>query len=119
MRRVFTHSLAPLFFFSIALSAILTFYLAAGLAPSPSFEIVASFGWSLLLAIWIVSDARRRSGIPVFDFGFYCYVFLPVVFPWYCFWSRGRRGGLTLITIIGIWIAPYLLANLVWQMFYG
>ena len=119
MRQVFTHSLAPLLLYSIALTAILTTYLVAGLSPSTSFEVVASFSWSLLLAIWIVSDARRRSGIPVFDFGFYCYVFLPVVFPWYCFWSRGWRGALTLVTIGGLWLGPYVVATAVWLALYG
>jgi hypothetical protein len=113
------HPIAPLVAFSIALAALLTIYLAAWLSPSPAFEFVASFWWSVLLAIWIVADARRRSGVPCFDFGFFCYLFLPVAVPWYCFWSRGWRGMLTLLSIVGIWLAPYVVAGLVWEAMYG
>jgi hypothetical protein len=113
------HPIAPLVTFSIALAALLTIYLAAGLSPSPAFEFVASFWWSILLAIWIVADACRRTGVPCFDLGFSCYLFLPVAVPWYCFWSRGWRGILTLLAIVGIWLAPYVLAGLVWEAIYG
>jgi hypothetical protein len=118
MRQILNRPLGPLLLFSIALTALLTTYVAAGLAPSPSFEVVASLSWSLLLALWIVADARRHTGIPCFDFGFYCYVFLPFVFPWYCFWSRGWRGALTLMTIACLWAVPFIIASIVWRVLY-
>jgi hypothetical protein len=119
MRQLLFHPLGPLLLFSMTLTALLATYLAAGLTPSTEFEIVASLSWSLLLALWVVADARRRTGIPCFDFGFYCYVFLPFVVPWYCFWSRGWRGVLTLTTIAGLWLAPFIIANVVWLAMYG
>jgi hypothetical protein len=111
---LFIHPLAPLVLFAIALAALLTSYAATGLWPSKSFEVVAAFGWSLLLAIWVVADARRRKLIPCFDFGFFCYVFMPVVVPCYCFWSRGWRGALTLATLVSLWVVPYVVATVVW-----
>ncbi|MCI0332520.1 MAG: hypothetical protein L0228_04780 [Planctomycetes bacterium] len=119
MRYFITHPIAPLLLFSIVLAALLAAYLAVGMSPSTSFEVVASFSWSLLLAFWVVADARRRKGIPCFDFGLFCYVFLPLVVPWYCFWSRGWRGALTLVAIAGLWLAPYIIAMAVWLILYG
>jgi hypothetical protein len=89
------------------------------MAPSPTFQLVASFCWSLLLAFWIVADARRRNCVPCFDFGFFCYLFLPVAVPWYCFWSRGLRGAFMLITFAVLWLVPYLAATIFWVALYG
>ena len=119
MVRIFNHTLAPLLLFSVALTALLIAYLAVGLAPSFTFQFVGSFCWSILLALWIVADARRRMGVPCYDFGFFCYLFLPVAIPWYCFWSRGLRGLLTLVIIALIWFVPYLVASIVWLTLYG
>lgn len=118
MRQILVHPLMPLLIFSLTLAALLTTYLVAGSAPSATFELVAAVSWSLLLALWIVADARRRTGIPCFDFGFFCYVLLPVAVPWYCFWSRGWRGVLTLSAIVGLWLAPYIVASMVWLALY-
>jgi len=117
--KVIFHPLAPLLLFSIALTALLATYLLIGFAPSTTFEITASFGWSILLAFWLVADARRRKGVPCFDFGFFCYLFLPVAVPWYCFWSRGWRGALLLATLMCFWLAPYIIASMLWLALYG
>lgn len=90
-----------------------------GLAPSPTFQVATSFCWSLLLAFWIVADARRRKCVPCFDFGFFCYVFLPIAVPWYCLWSRGPRGVLTLVAFAALWLVPYMIASVVWLALYG
>jgi hypothetical protein len=82
--------------------------------PSTTFELLASVSWSLLVALWVVVDARRRACTPCFDFGFFCYVFFPVAVPWYCFWSRGWRGALTLVIILGLWFAPHIVASVAW-----
>jgi hypothetical protein len=67
MSKVISHPLAPLFLFSVALSSLLSAYLMAGFAPSATFEFAATFSWMLLLAFWLVADARRRSATPCFD----------------------------------------------------
>jgi hypothetical protein len=114
-----THPLAPLMAFSFVLSALLVTYLAVGIAPSPVFQLLATFWWSILLAFWIVTDARRRTGVPCFDFGFFCYLFLPVAVPWYCIWSRGWHGVLTMFAIGVLWLAPYIVASMFWLAWYA
>jgi hypothetical protein len=118
MGKLVTHPLAPLLLFAVILTALLTTYPAAGFAPSESFETVAAFAWSFLVLFWIVADARRRIGIPCFDFGFLCYAFLPLAVPWYCFWSRGWRGAMLLLMIFGLWAGPHILANIIGSAIY-
>lgn len=119
MRYWLVHPLAPLLFFTVALSVLLATYFAVGLAPSTRFESVASLSWTLLLAFWMVADARRRKRTPCFDFGLFCYLFLPFVVPWYCFSSRGWRGAPMLVTLVGLWLLPYIVATAVWFVLYG
>jgi hypothetical protein len=119
VRKFFVHPLAPLLLFSVALTALLIAYVIGGVVPSETFDILASFVWSILLAWWVVTDARRRESIPCFDFGFFCYVFFPVIFPAYCFWSRGWRGFLLLIVVFSTWMVPYIIAGFAWAVRYG
>ena len=116
--KVFYHPITPLLLFAITLTGLLTTYLAYGIVPSTTFEVLVAFSWPLLLACWVVADARRRTGIPCFDFGFFCYVFLPLAVPWYCFWSRGWRGALMLAGIVCLWLAPYVIASVAWHILY-
>jgi hypothetical protein len=119
MAKLFHYPLAPLLLFSVALTVLLVTYVVAGLMPSPTFEYVASFFGSMLLALWVVADARRKTGVPCFDFGFFCYMFLPLAVPWYCFWSRGLRGLLMLAALVVLWLAPYLVAAVFWLAIYA
>jgi len=112
--QVLVHPFLPLLLFSVAHAALLTTYIAAGLEPSYTFQIVASLSWTLLVALWIVADARRHPGIPCFDFGFFCYMFLPLAVPWYCIWSRSWRGLLMLITLTALWLGPHFVATMAW-----
>ena len=114
MRRFLVHPLSPLLLFSFISTAFYIVYLTLGRVPSEAFEVLVSFGWTLLLGLWIVSDARRSKRTPCFDFGLFCFMFLPVVVPWYCIWSRGWRGALTLLMLVCIWLAPPIVATVVW-----
>lgn len=111
---VIRHPLAPMVTLSLAMSLALTGYLVLGATPSRGFEAITSALLAFALALWIRADAKRRRLTPCYDFGFLCYLTLPIATPWYCFWSRGWRGGLTLLLLIGLWLAPYLVAVVCW-----
>ena len=118
MRHLVVHPLSPLLVFSFVLALLLSAYFASGLIPSHAFQVVASFTWSVLLGLWVIGDASRRKLTPCVDFGLFCYLFSPLVVPWYCFTSRGWRGALTLFALIVLWLLPYFVATLVWQAIY-
>ena len=115
MRQLIVHPLSPLLLFSIVMALSFSAYLASGLIPSEAFQIVASSTWTVLLAMWVIGDARRRKRTPCLDFGMFCYLFSPLVVPWYCFSSRGWRGAVTLIALVVLWLMPYFVATLVWR----
>ena len=119
MRHLVVHPLTPLIAFSVVLCVLFTTYLALGLAPTDSLGMAASLCWGILFACWIVADARHRKQIPCYDFGFLCYIWLPLAVPWYCIWSRGWRGILVLIAFAGLLLAPYFVGAVVWQFLYG
>jgi hypothetical protein len=111
--------LTPLLLFSLIASALYAAYLFAGRTPTQTFDLVVQLSWALLLVFWVVVDARQGHRIPCFDFGLFCYLFLPVTLPWYCFWSRGWRGIYLILVIYGLGLFPYIVQSIVWESLYG
>ena len=110
--RYISHPLAPLVAYSAFLTICWIAYAWSGLAPSPVIEHVLAYIWAFLTLYWIVADAGSQGRIPCFDFGFLCFVFYPISFLWYCIWSRGWRGVLTLFLLAGLWVIPVVVATL-------
>jgi hypothetical protein len=72
-------------------------------------EVAASVALSLILASWVVADARKRKRKLPYDFDSFVYFAWPVIVPIYIFQSRGVRGFLTLLGFSGIGLL-YVLA---------
>jgi hypothetical protein len=104
------HPLAPLVALALATSVALCGFSAAGAAPSPGAELVLSYGWALMLLLWMDADARRLRRLPCYDFGLLAAVFFPLSLAWYCLWSRGWRGLLVLLALLALWLLPYVAA---------
>jgi hypothetical protein len=119
LRRLVSNPLAPLLLFSLTASAISAAYLFAGRSPTQTFDSVVQLSWAVLVVFWVVIDARKGHRIPCFDFGLFCYLFLPITLPWYCFWSRGWRGTFLILAIYGLGVLPYFTQSIVWEMLYG
>ena len=72
-------------------------------APMPQrAEFFAGLAFALLLAIWVVADARRRQR-PM-GYGFPALVFLlwPIFAPIYLFQTRGARAFLSLFAFVAM-----------------
>jgi hypothetical protein len=78
-----------------------------------------ALGMTLLIVYWIVADARRRRCVPCFDFGFLLAISLPLSLVWYAFWTRGWRGFLLLLTLLGLIYGPWVLAVIAWAVFHA
>jgi hypothetical protein len=117
--RLLVEPAAPLIGFTAALSVLACAYLGAGISLTPHFWLLGSFLWGLLVAMWVVADARHRRLTPCYDFGFFVLLTFPLSIIWYCLWSRGWRGLLWLVGLFGLWIAPQLVAMVFWLVLYG
>jgi hypothetical protein len=112
LRRYLLRPLAPLVLYSAVLTACWSAYFAYSARPAMAFEFLAGYFFCLLSLFWIVADARARRLVPCFDFGFLCLVYYPLSLPWYCVWSRGWRGVLTLMLLAGLWGVPIFVGAL-------
>ena len=71
MIKILYHPLSPLVIFAVVLSTIFSIYLLAGMSPSPTFEVVATFCSGFLLIYWMVADARHAVRCLVLILGFF------------------------------------------------
>ena len=113
MGRLLQHPLAPLWFYSALLACIFAGYVVSQATPSAEFQLLETFFWGVFLAWWVVADAQRGRRVPCFDFGMFAYLAIPWSVVWYCFWSRGWRGIVMLLCLIGLLFLPYLCATVV------
>lgn len=102
-----------------AATALLVAHVVAGRTPSETVQQLILLGLALAIVLWMTLDARLRHRTPCYDFGFLAAIFFPVSVVWYVFWSRGWKGLLTLVGLIGLWVVPWLSAMGVWIFRYG
>ena len=101
-----------------AISGLASAYAMTGARPSEQNTILFEICLVLGLILWIEADARRRGILPCHDFGFLVGVFFPVSVVWYAFWSRGRKGLLLLLSLLGLWMVPAITSSLAWFVVY-
>lgn len=116
MRWFLGNPAAHLVAYSVILTICFSAFVGSRTGPPPRFEEIASFGWALMLVLWMDADARRRRILPCYDFGFLAGVFFPVSLVWYCIWSRGWRGAFLFIGLLTLFIAPYTITGLIWWL---
>jgi len=102
-----------------ASAGLLVAYVATGRTPSDRVQGLIPTGLGLALVLWMMMDARARHRTPCYDFGFLVAVFFPVSLVWYVLWTRGWKGLLTLVGLIGLWFVPWLTAMAAWILRYG
>jgi hypothetical protein len=106
MSRCLVHPLAPLVILSMMTGLLLAAHVAVRINLSPITEFLMSFGWFLMLVLWMDADARSRRRVPCYDFGMLAVLTFPLSVIWYCFWSRRWRGILFLLLLGGLFYAP-------------
>ncbi len=76
-------------------------------------ELASSVALPLVLASWVMADARKRGRRLCYDFDSFVYFAWPVVVPVYLFQTRGTRAFLTLLCFAGIWLVAAFVAFIV------
>jgi hypothetical protein len=87
--------------------------------PPEGARWILAFSTALLVVYWIVADARGRRCVPCFDFGYLLAISLPFSLIWYAFWTRGWRGILRLLAIVGAIYGPWLCATILWVLLHS
>lgn len=106
-----------LILFIVVLSLFTLGYAITGADMSPLAESLCGLGPPLGAALWVEADARRLRRVPCYEFGAFVLFGWPVVVPTYCFWSRGRAGWRLTLALIGLILAPSLLASIFTALF--
>lgn len=85
-------------------------YSALGLEPLPAFEFL--YGTAFLCAVvwWVRAEARRYNLKPIYCLGLLVGVGWMILIPYYLFKTRGLRGFIPLLALIGSILVARLLA---------
>jgi hypothetical protein len=109
----------PFLVLGIAQAACGVIYLERQARLPDAASMLLGFSVTLLLLCWILADARQRRCVPCFDFGFLLAVSFPLSLVWYAFWTRGWRGLLLLLTVLGLIYGPWICAVIGWVVFHA
>jgi hypothetical protein len=105
-------SFLPLLALAAIFAAGLSVFAARGVAASRSTELLCSFEFQLILALWVLADRRNRGFSVPYEFDTFVFFAWPAVVLYY-YRSRERSGLLLGAGILALYIAPYLTALLV------
>jgi hypothetical protein len=72
--------------------------------------IFAQYAPTIVVAMWLCRYVRDEASLRIHDAGWLFTLLLPVVVPFYALRREGRRGWRLAVLLIGLTIAPQLLA---------
>ena len=78
-----------------------------------SADYIARAALALIMASWVIADARKRQRPLCYDYDSFVFVAWPIVVPVYLFRTRGMRAFLTLLCFAGICLVAMLAALVV------
>ena len=70
----------------------------------------------LILASWVITDARKRQRPLCHDYDSFVFFAWPVVVPVYLFRTRGVRAFLTILSFAGIWLVAMLVGFVIFHI---
>ncbi len=89
-------------------------YYAMGQEPSLTFEFLYTAAFLCGVVWWLRAEARRFNTKPVYCLGLLAGIGWMVLIPYHLFKTRGVRGFIPLIAMIGTVVAAYVLALIVY-----
>ena len=88
-------------------------YRAHGIEISGPFRVLTYFGFLIVMTFWLQKDSRRSEAWRVWDFGFFMCLIWPLFVPYYLFKTRGAKGILPVIGLVGSYVIAFILGFLV------
>jgi len=89
-----------------------SFLAVRGLALPRETELLCSFEFRFILALWVSFDRRTRDLIVPFEFDAFVFFAWPFVLPWYLYRTRGWSGLLYAAAAYGLSVLPDLTASI-------
>jgi hypothetical protein len=94
----------------------IAFGIASAMSPDgmpTQARLASDIAVPLVIALWVIADARKRGRRLCYDYDSFVYFAWPVVVPVYLFQTRGVRALLTLLCFGGLWLIGALSAGVV------
>ena len=91
-------------------------YAAHAIDPSPLFSLLATWGLIAGLCWWLETDNKKYQMPFVYDWQFLLSFGAIIFLPYYLFKTRGIKGGLTIMGILGLLLSTYLIRVLVYYL---
>ena len=89
-------------------SLVAVLYAAITVEPAPILLLFISFAPLTAVCLWLQKDARHAGIGGIQDWGFFLWLFWPVVIPWYAFKTRGLSGWRLAAGLLGLAAAPII-----------
>jgi hypothetical protein len=87
-----------------------------GAELSPRADLASRLAIPLVMASWVIADARKRGRRLCHDYDSFVFFARPIVVPIYLFQTRGARAFLTLLCFVGVCAVAALAALVVFIM---
>jgi hypothetical protein len=89
-----------------------SFLAVHGLGVPGAAELLWTFEFRIVLAWWVSVDRRIRGFSVPFEFDALVFFAWPFIVPYYLYRTRGRRGLFLVTGIYGLYLLPYLTAQI-------
>jgi hypothetical protein len=98
--------------FLVAADVATGLYNVRGIEPSGAFWLVYAIGAAYVFTFWIHADCRRLGVEEPLDLGLFVLIGWPLSYAYHLVKTRGWRGLLTLLVLVSLNVAAYLLSLL-------
>ena len=92
-------------------------YYARGVEPLPALEFLYSAGFLCGVVWWLQAEVRRSAVKQVYCPGLLVGIGWFVIIPYHLLKTRGVRGFIPLLALLGSFVFAYILAAVVYAMF--
>lgn len=92
-------------------------YAARGLEPSAAFDSLYRIGLLCAIIWWLKDDARRYGVRLVYCLGLFVSIAWMILIPYHLFKTRGMKGFIAILVLIGIFITAQVAAVVAYMLF--
>ena len=99
-------------------SVVAALYVAVAIEPAPLLLLFISLAPVTAVCLWLQKEARRAGVGGIQDWGFFLWLFWPVLITWYAFKTRGLPVWRLAAALLGLAWAPFITASVLKLLLY-